>query len=98
MEYRESDAQMEAVIELDSRNKRSVEEGKHFPSVRAVKTIHKGEYGSQGPAYARLFQYCRIRGYKVRPPVIEHYVKGPGMIFRGNPENYRTECIVLLER
>jgi effector-binding domain-containing protein len=31
------------------------------------------------------------RGYEVTLPTREVYLKGPGMIFRGNPKKYLTE-------
>jgi len=58
---------------------------------------YKGPYGFQGRAYGELFRYCRQKGYSVRMPLIEHYIKGPGMLFRGNPEEYITECILLVD-
>lgn len=97
LEYREEDASFQAVFEL--RKKTTVEgaEITAFPATRAVRLVHTGPYGSQGVTYAKLFAYCRKKGYTVKPPIIEHYVRGPGMIFQGNPRQYRTECILLLE-
>jgi len=97
MEYRETDAKMDAVIEL---KKKVITDGLEYRSIesrKAVKLIHKGPYGTQGSSYIRLFEYCRESGYSPVSPIIEHFIKGPGMIFRGNPENYRTECILLVE-
>jgi DNA-binding transcriptional MerR regulator/effector-binding domain-containing protein len=96
LEYREEDAVMEAVLELDETASSGIEGVKEFPPVRGVKMIHPGAYGLQGPVYMKLFDYCRCKGYSIKPPIIEHYLKGPGMIFQGNPERYRTECIVLV--
>jgi hypothetical protein len=30
-------------------------------------------------------------------PTREIYLKGPGMIFKGNPENYLTEIQIMIE-
>jgi DNA-binding transcriptional MerR regulator/effector-binding domain-containing protein len=95
MEYREENARIEAVIELEQRAADSQGGINTFPKHRAVKMIHKGPYGSQGPVYVALFNYCRKQGYEIEPPIIEHFIKGPGMIFKGNPDLYETECIVL---
>ena len=35
--------------------------------------------------------YCQEKGYEIAVPCREVYLKGPGMIFRGNPQNYLTE-------
>ncbi len=97
LEYREKDPDFYAVIEL-----RKGIKGKSFKigslsERKAVMTIYKGSYGGQGRAYKKLFNYCSEKGYKIDLPIIEHYIKGPGFIFKGNPENYITECIVLVK-
>lgn len=97
MEQHDEDARYEAVIQLNERASRDIDGTKSFPSTKAVKMLYKGPYGFQGPSYMKLFDYCRSRGYQPKAPIIEHFVKGPGMIFKGNPEAYLTECIVLIE-
>ncbi len=56
--------------------------------------LHHGEYGLQGNVYSKLFKFCRENKLEPQCPIIEHYLKGPGIIFKGNPKNYITECIV----
>ncbi|MFP4385141.1 MAG: MerR family transcriptional regulator [Spirochaetia bacterium] len=97
MEYTESDMEMEAAVEL---TRKITAEGIDYRSIlnrRAVKIIHEGPYGSQGAAYMKLFSYCRTVGRAPVPPIIEHFLKGPGRILRGNQNSYLTECIVLME-
>lgn len=96
MEYVEDSAIMDAVVELRSKPDHDTEYYFDNFSCQAVKITHKGAYGTQGTAYAKLFQYCRNKGYELKPPLIEHYIKGPGLILRGNPQNYITECIALI--
>ena len=36
------------------------------------------------------------KGYRILMPTREVYVKGPGMIFKGNPKNYLTEIQILV--
>lgn len=97
MEYVEEDARMDAVLEL----KRPIQvKGIREASItdwKVVSLIHKGPYGTQGAAYLQLFDYCRKKGYTPIPPIIEHHLKGPGMIFKGNPDEYLTECFVRYE-
>ena len=38
-----------------------------------------------------MLKYVKERGYEVALPTREVYLKGPGMIFRGNPKKYLTE-------
>ena len=41
--------------------------------------------------------YLKQKGYKATAPSREIYLKGPGMIFRGNPKNYLTEIQMVVE-
>lgn len=97
MEYKEENPNFSAVVELSRKIKSERFETKSFKKSRAVKVLYKGDYGGQGKAYIKLFNYCKKKGYKVKLPIIEHYIKGPGLIFKGNPNNYLTECIFLIE-
>lgn len=64
---------------------------------KAVTIIHKGPYESLNKSYERLFTFIEQKKYKSLSPSREVYLKGPGMIFKGNPENYLTEIQVLIE-
>ena len=39
----------------------------------------------------RSLQYARRQGLDIQLPTREVYIKGPGMIFKGNPKKYLTE-------
>lgn len=41
--------------------------------------------------------YVKEKGYRVALPTREVYLKGPGMILKGNPKKYLTEIQMLLE-
>jgi DNA-binding transcriptional MerR regulator len=97
IEYREGDASMEAVIELRREVRIEGVECRRMEGRRAVKTLYQGPYGGQGSAYIRLFKYCHEKGYAPVPPIIEHYLKGPGLILKGNPQSYITECLLLVD-
>jgi DNA-binding transcriptional MerR regulator/effector-binding domain-containing protein len=58
---------------------------------RCVTLVHKGPYDELGRSYAKIFEYVRDKGYKIDSPCREVYLKGPGMIFKGNPKKYLTE-------
>jgi effector-binding domain-containing protein len=91
-EYREEDANFEPCVPLRQNvaatNGISVRE---LPGGRAVTLIHRGPYEELGRSYARALKYAKDRGYEVTLPTREVYLKGPGMIFRGNPKKYLTE-------
>jgi effector-binding domain-containing protein len=44
-----------------------------------------------GRSYAKILKEADERKLKLNLPTREVYVKGPGMIFKGNPKNYLTE-------
>ena len=55
----------------------------------SVKTLRF--YHELGPSYAKILQQANERKLALALPTREVYVKGPGMIFKGNPKNYLTE-------
>ena len=64
---------------------------RELPRARCVSLLHKGPYDELGRSYAKLLKYVKERGYSIEMPTREVYIKGPGMIFKGNPRNYLTE-------
>ncbi len=90
-EYREEDADFEACLPI--RQRKAVEgiSVRELPSVRCVALIHKGPYDQLGRSYAKVFKWINEHNYKVVLPTREVYLKGPGMIVKGNPKNYVTE-------
>jgi DNA-binding transcriptional MerR regulator len=91
-EYKEDDADFEACMPLKKSGKDvdgiSLRE---LPGAKCVCLIHKGPYEQLGPSYAKALKYAKDRGYAIASPTREVYLKGPGMIFKGNPKNYITE-------
>jgi DNA-binding transcriptional MerR regulator/effector-binding domain-containing protein len=90
-EYREEDADFEPCVPL---RKKIAADGlavRELPGARCVTLIHRGPYEELSRSYARAFKYAHDRGYEVQLPTREVYMKGPGMIFRGNPQKYLTE-------
>lgn len=96
-EYRESDADFEACLPI--RQKKEVEgvSVRELPGGRCVSIVHRGPYDTLGQSYAKVFAYVNQHKYKTAVPSREVYLKGPGMIFKGNPKNYLTEIQVLIE-
>lgn len=65
---------------------------------RALTIMHRGPYSRLGDSYAKLFAAVKEAGVEIVVPSREIYHKGPGMIFRGNPEKYLTEIQFLLKQ
>jgi len=96
-EYREEDAEFEACLPI--RAGKAVEgiSVRELPGGHCVSLVHRGPYNDLGRSYARVLQYIHEKGYKVQAPSREIYLKGPGMIFKGNPKNYLTEIQMFID-
>ena len=70
---------------------------RQLESTRCASLIHQGPFERIGTAYQKLFSYINDKGYKTCLPHREIYLKGPGIIFKGNPNNYLTEILISLE-
>ena len=97
-EYKEEDADFEACIPVRQAKQADGISVRELPGGPCVSLVHKGPYEELGRSYARILKYVKERGYTVVMPTREVYIKGPGMIFRGNPKNYITEIQMLVER
>jgi DNA-binding transcriptional MerR regulator/effector-binding domain-containing protein len=96
-EYREDDANFEPCFPI---HREVVVEGAEvhtLPGGRCVTLVHRGPYEELGRAYELALRYAKQRGYTVTLPTREVYLKGPGMIFRGNPRKYLTEIQLPVE-
>lgn len=68
-------------------------EVKEMPRIKAVCVTHTGSYETLNQAYAAINKYADENGIRIRPPFREVYIKGPGMLFKGNPGSYITEIL-----
>ncbi len=96
-EYRETDADFAACMPV---RKGTDVEGisvHDLPGGHAVTLVHVGPYEELGRSYEKLLAYIQEHGYQTTTPCREVYIKGPGMIFRGNPRKYVTELQMLVE-
>ena len=97
-EYREDDADFEPCFPVKPAAKQSPGISiRDLPGGKCVALLHQGPYDELGRSYEKLFAYIDQHGYTTRLPSREVYLKGPGMIFRGNPKKYLTEIQILLE-
>lgn len=96
-EYKEEDANFEACVPVRGGESKENVQVRELPGGRCVSLLHRGPYDELGRSYAKVFEYIQQQGYQQQSPIREHYLKGPGMIFRGNPKNYLTEIQVLID-
>lgn len=91
-EYREEDASFEACFPLHQKVPSSASvEVRVLPEERCLSLIHQGPYEQLGRSYQKLLVEVKRRGLAILLPTREVYLKGPGMIFKGNPMRYLTE-------
>ena len=89
--YREEDADFEVCFPVKKTVKKEGIDCRELPKCRCLSLIHRGPYDQVGPTYRQLIDYAKEKGLQLVGPCREVYIKGPGMIFKGNPEKYITE-------
>ena len=95
-EYREDDADFEACMPVRKGKAADGISVRELLGGRCVALVHKGPYEQLSRSYARILGYIKDKGYEIAMPTREVYLKGPGMIFKGNPRNYLTEIQILV--
>jgi DNA-binding transcriptional MerR regulator/effector-binding domain-containing protein len=96
-EYREDDADFEPCIPIRREVAADGVSIRTLPGARCLTLVHRGPYEHLGRSYANILKQARERKLNIVLPTREVYVKGPGMIFKGNPKNYLTEIQLPLE-
>lgn len=95
-EYREDDANFEPCMPIRKGESRDGISVRELPGGQAATLLHRGPYNELGRSYAKLLDYVKQRGWTIQSPTREVYLKGPGMIFKGNPKKYLTEIQMLV--
>ena len=90
-EYKERDADIEVCLPVKSQVDHPGARSEEFPGGEFLTTLHRGPYDGLGGAYKRIHDYAQKEGLVLEGPCREHYHKGPGMFFKGNPKKYLTE-------
>lgn len=96
-EYKEDDADFEAVVEVKAPIANDAVSCHVLPGGRAFSVMHKGPYERLSESYERLMDALKREGVTFATPTREIYHKGPGMLLKGNPEKYLTEILFLIE-
>lgn len=96
-DYKEEQADIEACVPVKREISKDGVQSRLLPGGRAVCLIHHGPYEKIGESYQVVFDYLAQNGYSAQSPSREVYLKGPGMVFRGDPEKYLTEIQVLID-
>jgi DNA-binding transcriptional MerR regulator len=96
-EYTEDDADFEACFPIRKGKESEGVTVRELKGGKCLSLIHKGPYDKISESYKKLFTHLNERGLKKKLPTREVYIKGPGMIFMGNPKNYLTEIQIFIQ-
>jgi DNA-binding transcriptional MerR regulator len=91
-EYRDEDANFEPCFPI--RQPGAAPEGiavRTLAPIRCLSLVHRGPYRQLGRSYKKVLADANRRGCRIELPTREVFLKGPGMIFRGDPRRYLTE-------
>ncbi|GLP97669.1 GyrI-like domain-containing protein [Paraferrimonas sedimenticola] len=89
-EYKSDNADIESCLPVKQALSGKVE-SRTLAGGLFVCLVHQGSYQTLSQSYAKVFSYIEAQGYRPELPYREVFFKGPGMIFKGNPNKYLTE-------
>ncbi len=95
-EFKEEDADIESCFPIRSMKEPGALSLHRLPGGRCIFLVHKGPYEQLGRSYAKVMEYIQSKKYQMVMPIREVYLKGPGMIFRGNPKKQLTEIQIMI--
>jgi DNA-binding transcriptional MerR regulator/DNA gyrase inhibitor GyrI len=89
-------ADIESCIELKKNVEKDGFETRELAGGKCLSLMHKGPYSNLGDSYQYLMDYIKENDLQTTLPSREIYLKGPGMIFKGNEKNYVTEIQIFI--
>ena len=95
-EYKEEDADFEPCFPVRKGKDVNDISVRELKGGKCISLIHKGAFDKLGESYRKIYGYINQKGYKTQIPTREVYIKGPGTIFKGNPNNYLTEIQIFI--
>lgn len=95
--FKEEDADIEVCLPVSREINSGSIKSRILKGGKAASLIYRGPYGHIGQAYKTLFDHIQKNKLDTLIPSREIYQKGPGMMLKGNPDNYVTEIQMLLK-
>lgn len=96
-DFKEDDADFEPCFPVRKGQDEQGVSVRELKGGKCISLIHKGTYETISSSYQKIFGYINETNYKTKIPTREVYLKGPGMIFKGNPKNYLTEIQIFID-
>jgi DNA-binding transcriptional MerR regulator len=97
MEYKDADADFEACFPIKKGTSTDQITVRELAGGQGMTLFHKGPWDDMGRSYRKILTHIKEQGCEILTPTREIYIKGPGMIFRGNPKKYLTEIQMLIK-
>ncbi len=89
--FKEEDADIEICVPVKKPVNKGTVTSRTLPAQKVVSAIHYGPYDTLHETYKAIADYMNANNLTGVTPSREHYIKGPGMLLKGNPEKYQTE-------
>jgi len=93
-EFREQDADIECCVEVRKDISKPGIETRTLEGGKYLKVTFTGPYNELSHAYHDLMQYATRNSLETREGSINIFIKGPGMLFKGNPNEYVTDVLI----
>lgn len=95
-DYREENATVEVCIPIKKEVQYKNIETKVIPGGKGISLTHIGPYDTLSVSYKIITDYIKNNNLEPKSRIREQYIKGPGMLLKGNPDKYRTEITILI--
>ncbi len=96
-EYHETDADFEACMPIRKGESADGISVREIPGGRCISLLHSGPFEELGRSYDIICKHYIEKEIPIEIPSREIYLKGPGMIFKGNPKKYLTEIQMMIK-
>jgi len=95
-DYKEENALIEVCVPIRRELSYNEIEVKTLAGGKTLSLMHIGPYSKLSLSYKVLTDYIKEHDLELKSNIREHYLKGPGMLLKGNPEKYKTEIQILI--
>jgi effector-binding domain-containing protein len=96
-QYKEDNADIESCVAISKPRESEGISIRTLEGGKCLSLIHKGSYDDIGRSYEKIIAYANQKDCKTTVPSREIYIKGPGMLFKGNPKKYLTEIQMMID-
>lgn len=93
-DYTEENADIEICVPVKKQVNKGEVRSRVLPKQKCVAITHIGPYEELCHSYKAVTDYVNDNKLETILPSREIYLKGPGMIFKGNPEKYETRILI----